>query len=212
MKSKLFLSILILVSSNVLSQSFCEEIKSVVTDSTSQYFYPLLLEKVKNNPEKIDEADCYYLYYGQVFQSNFRPLGSIGYQERMDLEIAMRNESYNKVIRLGKILLERNPVDLTSLLYTAMCIDKKKKYIDNEYIAQRYSNLLSAIFFTGDGKTKETAIKIVCMEDDYVLKGVLGLLGGKEQLMFDNNKSYSVWVKNDKKIYFEDVYCKKQYE
>jgi hypothetical protein len=102
-------------------------------------------------------------------------------------------------------MLDRNPVDLTVLLHTTVCIDKQKKYIDDDYISQRFRNLLSAIFSTGDGRTKETAIKIMSLEDDYVLKGILGFLGGEESLMFDGNHSYSVWSKNGMKLYFEDI-------
>jgi len=183
--------------------------KLTVRDSTSQYFYPKLLEKIKTNPADITEEDCYYLYYGEIFQLNYKPIGGglsfLRNPERVEFDRAAMNENCKKVIRLGKIMLDRNPVDLTVLLHTCVCIDKQKKYIDNDYFAQRFRNLLSAIFSTGDGRTKETAIKIISMEDDYVLKSVLGFLGGKEQLMFDNNKAYSVWEKDGKKLYFEDI-------
>jgi len=51
----------------------------------------------------------------------------------------------------------------------------------------------------------KSAIKIVNMEDDYILKGVLGFLGGKENLGFENNSAYSIWEKKGQKLYFEDV-------
>jgi hypothetical protein len=163
------------------------------------------LEKVKNTPENIDETDCYYLYYGRIFQKNHNSLSSLSNPERRDFDRAAFNENCKTVIRLGKIMLERNPVDLTVLLHTSICIDKKKKNVDDNFFPQRFQNLLSAIFSTGDGKTKETAIKIVDMEDDYVLKGVLGFLGGEEQLMFEDGHAYSVWKKGGKKLYFEDL-------
>ncbi len=188
------------------SIDFCFEIKKVVTDSASPYFYPSLLEKVKNNPAKIDETDCYYLYYGQIFQPDYIPLMSFFiYPERRDFDMAAINRKYKKVIQLGKIMLERNPVDLTILLHTSRSIAKQKRYIDNDYFSQRFTNLLSAIFSTGNGKTKETAIKIVSMEDDYVLKRVLGFLGNEETLIIEEDHAYSVWTKSNVKLYFEDI-------
>jgi hypothetical protein len=119
------------------------------------------------------------------------------------------NGNCSKVIQLGKVMLDRNPVDLTVLLHTSVCVDKQKKNTDNDYIPQRFRNLLSAIFSTGDGKTKETAIKITSPEDDYVIKGVLGFIGGKETHMFDKSGAYtiaySIWEKGSEKLYFEDV-------
>ena len=187
------------------SIDFCTEIKKVITDSTSLYFYPLLLDKVKNNPESIDVMDCYYLYYGQIFQSNYKPLSFIANPERGDFDKASVNGRCKKVIQLGETILERNPVELTVLLHISVCIDKQIKYTDKDYFSQRFRNLLSAIFMTGNGTSKEKAIKIVNMEDDYILKGIVGFLGGEESLMFDQNRAYSVWSKGNNKLYFEDV-------
>ncbi|MDR0810999.1 MAG: DUF4919 domain-containing protein [Paludibacter sp.] len=188
------------------NDNFLSEIKQMVTDSISPFYYPYLLEKVKKNPEEITQMDCFYLYYGQIFQPNYKPLSFIANPERADFDKAAMRGNSKKVIQLGKIILERNPVELTVLLHTSIAIDEQKKYVDNDYIPHRYRNLLSAIFSTGDGTTKETAIKIVNMEDDYILKGVLGFLGGTESLDFSKkNHAYSVWTKNGVKLYFEDV-------
>ncbi|MDR0830270.1 MAG: DUF4919 domain-containing protein [Prevotellaceae bacterium] len=186
--------------------NFILEIKQVVTDTNSLFYYPLLLEKVLNNADEITVMDCFYLYYGQIFQQNYVALSFIANPERVAFDRAAMNGNCKKTIQLGKIILARNPVDLTVLLHTSVCIDKQKKYIDNDYFPQRFKNLLSAIFLTGDGKTKETAIKIVNIEDDYVLKGVLGFLGGTESLDFSiKNHAYSVWTKNGVNLYFEDI-------
>jgi hypothetical protein len=125
--------------------------------------------------------------------------------ERPDFDKAVMNGNCKKVLRLGITILERNPVDLTVLLHVCNCI-REKEYIDTtNFYEQRFKNLLSAIFSTGDGKSKKTAIGIVNMEDDYVLKGVLGFLGGEEKLGFENNHAYSIWEKAGQKLYFEDI-------
>jgi len=185
--------------------SFYSGIKKSVTDSTSQYFYPLLLKKVKNTPEKIDVMDCYYLYYGKLFQPNHKWLSYMDYPERRDFDIAAMKSNCGKVIQLGKIMLEKNPVYLTALLHTAICIDKQQNYIDKDFFSQRYHHLLTAILITGDGKTKETAIKIVDIEDDYIIKGALRFLGGTEEIYTENSRAYSIWTKDKEKLFFEDL-------
>ena len=73
---------------NTTPNDFCSEIKKVVADTTSQYFYPLLLEKVKNTPENIDENDCYYLYYGKIFQPNHKSVSIFFNLERKEFDIS----------------------------------------------------------------------------------------------------------------------------
>ena len=218
MNKTVFFFLLSFITLGVFAQEnnsidFHSKIKLAVRDSTSQYFYPKLLDKVKTNPADITEEDCFYLYYGEVFQTSYKRIGGglsfLRNPERADFDRAVMNGNCKKAIELGKMMLERNPVDLTVLLHTSACMDKQKNYIDGEYISQRFKKLLSAIFSTGDGKTKETAIKITSPEDDYVLKGILGFFGGKEKHIFDGTGAYtiaySVWEKNDIKLYFEDV-------
>ena len=218
MSKTVFFPLLFFITLGISAQEnnsidFYSKIKSAVTDSASQYYYPNLLEKVKTNPVDITEEDCYYLYYGEVFQPNYNPIGGglsfLRNPERKDFDRAAMNGNCKKVIKLGKIMLNRNPVDLMVLLHTSICIDEQKKYIDDDYISQRYKNLLSAIFSTGDGRTKETAIKVISPEDDYVLKGTLGFFGGEEKLISDHTgastRVFSVWEKNGMKLYFEEV-------
>ena len=201
----LFFTTLVTYAQEKDSIDFGSEIKKVVIDPMSQYYYPLLLEKVKNNPMDINEMDCYYLYYGQIYQPDYKALSFFANPERMAFDRASMNGNCKKSIPLGKIMLEKNPVELTVLLHTSICIDKRKKYVDTDYLPQRYNNLLSAIFSTGDGKTKETAIKIVNIEDEYILKGTLGFFGGEETLMSDANHYYSVWSKNGMNLYLEHI-------
>ena len=66
-------------------------------------------------------------------------------------------------------------------------------------------NLLEAIFSTGDGKSLKTAIKIASIEDDYIIKGVLGFFGGNEIHDSEKGHAYSIWEKGKQKLYFEDV-------
>ncbi|MCC8147098.1 MAG: DUF4919 domain-containing protein [Bacteroidales bacterium] len=186
--------------------SFLSEIKSITTDSTSIYYYPALLDKAKNEPGKLDSADCFYLYYGIIFQPKFSSIMSVTlHPERPEFEKAAMKGNCKKVIKLAKVMLERNPVDLTVLLHTSICVQKSKNKGDEEYIPKRFEFVLDAIFSTGDGRSKETAIKISNIEDEYVLKGIIGFLGGKETLEVDGNASYSVWEKDGDKLYFEDL-------
>ena len=194
-----------LYSQSADSIDFNSSIMRITNDSTSKYYYPKLKDKIKNHPSEISTEDCYYLYYGQIFQKDYKPLSFVANPQRPDFDKAAMNGNCKKALSLGISILNRNPVDLTVLLHVCNCI-KEKNYADTtNFFEPRFKNLLDAIFSTGDGKTMKSAIKIVNIEDDYILKGVLGFLGGKENLGFENNRAYSIWEKNGQKLYFEDV-------
>lgn len=207
-KIKLFICVMsTLLSTNIYAQTkdsleLKVYVEKITKDSSSSFYYPKLLDKVKNQPSELNVDDCFFLYYGQIFQKGHNVLSFIANPERAKFIRAVMNEDCETVVKLGIIMLERNPVDLTVLLHVRNCIKGKT---DNYYFEQRYNNLLSAILSTGSGKTMKTSIKIVNVEDDYVLKGTLGFLGGEEKFGFDKNHFYSIWEKEDQKLYFEDV-------
>jgi hypothetical protein len=209
MKSLICL-ILIFLKVDIYSQKldsldFKYFIEKITNDSSSIFFYPRLIEKVKNNPSAIDNTDCYYLYYGQIFRKNYKPFLIITSPEYKSFVKATTIGNCKKVLQLGPILLEKNPVDLTTLLHVSICIKNMKNADTTYFFQQRFKYLLDAILSTGDGKSIATAIRIVDVEDDYVLKGVLGFIGGVENLSFEKNHAYSIWEKRDQKLYFEDV-------
>ena len=199
----------IILSTNSYSQikdtiDFKVYVQEMTTDTNSNFYYSKLIQKVKNQPSEVSVNDCFFLYYGQIFQKGHNELSFLANPERVNFDKAAMKGNCKKVLELGNIILERNPFDLTVLLQVCNCIRGKGEK-DNFYLEQRFKNTLNAIFSTGDGKSMKSAIKIVNMEDDYVLKGVLGFFGGEEKLGFENNHGYSIWEKGSQKLYFEDI-------
>jgi len=206
----LIFTLTILWSIGLYSQSadsidFKSSIMRITNDATSIYYYPKLKDKIKNHPSEITTDDCYYLYYGQIFQKDYEPLSFVANPERPAFDKAVMNGNCGKILGLGISILNRNPVDLTVLLHVANCIKEEKQADTTSFFGQRFKNLLDAILLTGDGKAMKSAIRIVNMGDDYILKGVIGFLGGKENHAFESNRVYSIWEKNGQKLYFEDV-------
>lgn len=213
MQTKVKLLILassIILSTNLYAQTNKDStdlkiyVEQAIKNSNSIFYYPKLLEKIRTQPAELNIEDCFYLYYGQIFQKEHKAISFVANPERLEFDKAVMKGNCSKVLELGNIILERTPFDLTVLLNVCTCI-RKKGIPDPKYFDQRFKNTLSAILLTGDGKSKKTAIRIVNVEDDYVLKGVLGFLGGEEKLGFETNHSYSIWEKGNQKLYFEDV-------
>ncbi|MEI7724879.1 MAG: DUF4919 domain-containing protein [Bacteroidota bacterium] len=187
--------------------SFIDVIKTLVADTGSVFFYPKLLQKVKDHPEALTETDVQYLYYGQVFNIGFtkRPFLSA---DQDILEQYMRSSRKKKVIEFGTEILKKYPVDLTTLLWVSTCLKDKRLPDTTYFFDKRYRLLLAAILGTGNGKSCETAIVVTDMTDEFILKGVLGYLGGTDGILPSKHKygAVCVWDTPKGKIFFEEIY------
>jgi len=195
---------------NIFSQTidtldFTTHIKIIIQDTTSEFYYPKLIEKLKNNPNKFTVGDCFFYYYGRIFQKGYKSISFLSNPERPSFDKAVMKRDSKKIIALGEKILNRNPVDLNVLLHVCISLKEKGNADTTYYYKQRYMNLLEAIISTGDGKSLMTAIKIADLEDDYIIKGVLGFFGGKETVKIDNHHAFSVWEKDGQYLYFEDI-------
>jgi len=187
--------------------SFLDIVNTLVSDSNSVFFYPKLLQKVKEHPNELTESDVQYLYYGQVFQTGYTPRPEFD-DYHTDLERFMMNGRKRKVIELGTEILAKYPFDLTTLLYMSECIKEKKLPDTTYFFTKRFRLLLQSILNTGDGKSSLSPIKVIFIWDEYVIKGILGFLGGTEGLGKSDEKHgvICVWNTDKGKIFFEEIY------
>lgn len=207
---KYFFTILILLIfiASTFSQeqnlpSFNNEIKSVVSDSSSIYYYPKLLKKVNQQPSELKITEIYYLYYGQIFQPDYNVFGYLMDNNQAVFRRAVMSYNYKKAISSGIKIISKFPVDLTTLLHLNICMEKKNVPDSTYFVNLRYHLLMEAILSTGNGKSKDLAIKVINIEDESVIKGAIGFLGGKTYIESTPNHAYDVWEVDNKKLYFE---------
>lgn len=185
---------------------FIEGVKQKVQDTSSEYFYPRLIDKFNSRPSSVTRDDYFYLYYGQIFENGNNGMGYMFMPGIAPFLKAVGKHDCKRVIKNGLPLLQLHPFDLTILVHTVLCM-KETGYIDTaEHVVDRYELITSAILQTGDGRSLATAIKIVSIPDENIIKGKLGFLGGTDQLLFENDKVYNVWTKGESKIYFQELY------
>ncbi|MEO5777714.1 MAG: DUF4919 domain-containing protein [Flavobacterium sp.] len=198
----IFLTLSSYAQKNQDSITFEEKIKLEIENPSSQYFYPNLLNKINTIPESISKEDLKFLYYGQIYKKG-SGLSFLDNPNEDNFRKAVMQNNCNKIIKLGYLNLEKNPVELTTLVPVCEC-QLKRKTTDSYYLNARLKIVLETILDTGDGHSKETAIKIANIEDDLLLKEILEFKGGKETFETLNNRIFSVWDNGNEKIYFED--------
>jgi len=86
--------------------------------------------------------------------------------------------NFKKVKKYGLELLEKNPFDITALIYVAMSIDNLGDGKTNDYY-KLMQGIIQEILKTGSGQTKESSIKISEIGDDEVIIGFTGFNGQK---------------------------------
>jgi hypothetical protein len=207
---KIFIILLLILSywygfsQTIDTINYNELVKKEVLDSSSIYYYPKLLNKIVQNPSVIKVTEVYYLYYGEIYQPGYRNLDYMN-DEYASFIRAVMSKNCKKASKLGFEIISKYPVQLTTLLHLNICL-KDQDYPDSlNYVELRYRLLLDAILSTGDGKSMESAIRVTNIDDESVIKGVLGFLGGKTYLTVNNHHAYDVWEVGDKKLYFELV-------
>ena len=184
------------------SITFEEKIKLEIENPSSQFFYPNLLTKINTLPESISKEEIKFLYYGQIYKKG-TGLSFLDNPNEDNFRKAVMQNNCTKILKLGYLNLEKNPVELTTLIPICDC-QLKRKTTDSHYLNTRLKMVLETIFDTGNGYSKETAIKIANIEDDLVIKEILKFKGGKETFETLNNRIFSVWDNGNEKIYFED--------
>ena len=184
------------------SLSFEESVKRTTTDKESKYYYPLLLQKLTTN--NLSDQDYFYLYYGQIYAEGYRPFKIYSNPQMKPFYRYVTKGNCKQVVPIGTNILKSSPLDLTVLLHTCTCI-RNNNLPDSQNLIPRFTKLLEAILSTGDGRSTETAIKIVNIQDDHVMKGILGFLGGQESLSVKGKQTFSVWTNGNDTLYFEDI-------
>ena len=175
-KKMIFMLLLIILLGNLYAQKISnidfDKIKPAIQDSSSNYYYPILIERFLNF-EDLMENEYKYLYYGSVFQDNYSPYKKSD-NEKIFLE-KVNKKMFEAAIPYGTEAMKENPMNLKVLLRMLVCYHE----LDNKETASQYAKLyyalLNVIHRSGDGKSKETAYVVACVSDEYEILANLEL-------------------------------------
>ena len=108
----------------------------------------------------LDELSA--IYYGSFYSSQY------SYSEASDkVRENIKSQNYTAALKLCKKELEQSPASLDLLGKTAMCAHYAGE--ENNIYYQRIIQILDVIFATGDGKSQQSAFKVVAVSDEYFI-------------------------------------------
>jgi Domain of unknown function (DUF4919) len=117
---------------------------------------------------------------------------------------AARKNQPGEVIRLGKVWLAKNPVDAEVYLLLAICQKQTGDVAGYYQSISWFYGLLRSITATGDGRTPETAFKVIAVPEEYFLIRDLGA-DVEQQALVDHYDKMDLKTEDGRKftLYFD---------
>lgn len=148
------------------------EIQKNIEDKNSEFYYPKLLKRLKQNDTLLTSNQYRHLYFGYTFQKEYQPY-KMGKKSE---EVAkyyrgegISQKDLSKGIQLFLGALDENPLDLRAMNYLAYLYHLNNDDATAEKIAGNFHGLLNAILTSGDGLTCETGFHVITVTDEYAL-------------------------------------------
>lgn len=169
------------------------KIRREVTDRTSPYYYPRLMEEFQRN-DTVMKLDKYRrLYLGYMFQEDYDPYRqSYPVPSRVQSLYGRDNLSRaecDSVIRYAELSLGNNPLDLLQMQHMIKALNIKGNTNLARIWDYKLRYLLMAIESTGTGVDEDNAWYIVETQHEYVLLNQMGYLV-KNHLFYEPSYEY----------------------
>lgn len=172
---KIFVSIVLSAVTLVAAAQNILDFKTIedVVKNEKEYFNDIM-QIYRNDDPMIRIDDIALVYYGHAFTEAYNPGNNENEKAIKELyEQGKYEEAYNTAVKV----LETNPVSLNALFYAWRTAEStgKDKSISQPYV-KKYLGIIGMIMQYGDGKRTDTALKVICPDDqDHVLYSGLKL-------------------------------------
>ncbi len=187
-----------------------EQIEKEVTNPSSVYYYPLLMQKYNSTDTTMTHEEFRYYYLGYIFQEDYNPYRRSEYSHQID-RLYMQSEhsvgECENLVKFAQLTLADDPFDLRQMNILIYGLKKQNKYKEAAVWEFRLNHLIQAILSTGDGRSPETAWYVISPTHEYNILNRLGLKG-KDFVFVDPYYDYIEVEKNARRIdgYYFNVY------
>ena len=137
---------------------------------------------------------------------DFNPTWAVN-KERDAIKDACKNGDDDAVVALSARWLQKHPIDADVHMFRAFALRAKNDlpgYLHHKYM---HAGLVASIAASGDGRSQETAMKVICVKEEYLLLNAIEARMRKQGLMSAGGRFYDVMecTMGDKEItlYFD---------
>ena len=186
------------------------QIKKAVNTKGGEFYYPELLRRFEAADTTLTSEQLYYLYYGTATRSDHNPYKLIKYKEINEALSGdkITEENRRKAAQIIESELQSDPTNLRLHFYKQMVYSNLYGHESEEYhdAVFQVRALLSAIMASGDGRSKETAIHVISVTDEYGFMEILGVSPKMQSLIHDKDQSYDLMELNENEYGLESLY------
>ncbi|MBR9859854.1 DUF4919 domain-containing protein [bacterium] len=216
MKAPLFiiLALFLLVpdtKADTISNIDFTSIEAAISDSNGDFFYPKLMQKLRDRDTSISTEEYQHIYFGQVFQDNYAPYGIPENFEK--IRKYWKKGKLKTVMELCREDFNSKPTDLRILDYMISSCMKWDMTDSLKIYRHFYHGMIKAIIASGDGKSIETAMVVASPRDEYQVLYYWGLksegqalIRGTDRLTISKDQPRIKGQKKIKELYFNIKY------
>ena len=167
-------------------------IKEVISDSNTEFYYPKLMEMMKQHDPTLTIAEYRFLYYGYMFQPEY----NIYFRSSKESELTKYYQSrripkknYDNIIEIINQILEEDPFYIRGLNFLAYILHLKGDEEEAAKIALQFRGIIDVILSSGDGQSPETGYHVISTAHEYVVMNSLQLLNGIRETRWINHNA-----------------------
>ncbi|MDD5346339.1 MAG: DUF4919 domain-containing protein [Proteiniphilum sp.] len=147
-----------------------ESIKQEIFDSSSDYYYPQLMERYEAFDSTLTVTDFRHLYYGFIFHENYDPDWKSRDEKKIEKYFRNAKEderNFDKVVDLVCKSLQDYPFDLRTMRFLCFLYHQKGDKEMGEKASHRFISIIGAILSSGDGESCETAYHVISPRHEF---------------------------------------------
>ena len=206
---RLSLLLLLFVSVNISGQlkkpkaPKCKSIYKAISRESTPTYYPHLLSRFLNSDMTLNLKEKRLLYYGFVFQHEFKTDRNKAYKDSLRIFFTMKTltdlDAWS-IIHFSDSILAVNPFNFRALNYREYAFEhtKEKERIKN--VIFRINAVMEAILSSGHGLSTDYPFYVIRESDEYAVIDALGFLFGGEHKKVDGKYDFLSVSENDKGI------------
>ena len=157
----------------------CNRNERLISNNSSQFYYPALMKRYLNSDISLTPKEKHLLYYGFVFQDEFKNDRNRLYKDSLSIFFAIDSLSdmdAEKIVMFSDSILVVNPFNLRALNYRAYAFDYQKKGERTKGVIFRINVVLEAILNSGYGLSPDSPFYVIRESDEYAVVNAMGFL------------------------------------
>lgn len=147
-----------------------EQIKLNIENKQSDLYYSKLWDKFQQGDSTMTLDEKRHLYYGYVFNENYSPYSSVRNAKEVNAILNKEEPTKNEWEELVSLLdasLSAEPFGCRHLYYQGIAYNALNKPVDTNKNIKKIQCIVNALTSTGDGLSKETAIHVIAVSNEY---------------------------------------------